>query len=518
MALIGSARSAGRNEIALAASPPVATGGTAAEIATLIEDQAVNTFVTESINQPNGVAGLDPNGNLARSAFAPDAMGVFGVSEPLPIKRVCGMQDDETWTATNAMAARDTATVYHGTQSLRITTTAGGNSLATCVLPDAVALRGSIGVVWRSPDLTKVSSIWAYLYTHASNSIGYKVQLYDSTGGKRFADISEGAWNVTWLPRNVIMASALTTAGDWSGATYPLVRVALQTVAASGQEADIYYGAVLSQDWGRAAIAFEFDDAYTSVMSEAYPLLAARGWPATVAITASLIGRDAGDNAKLTAAEITTLHDAGWDVCWHGYDHTASTTTTTEAAQRTQLERGQRMLLDNGWYRGNAFAIWPGNVGRNIANTSRELLRGQFLAARAAAATEWSANGPSYTPYIGNQSAGWIPFDRYNIPYWSLNASTAEATYAMIDRAVLDHHVLWCYTHRIIAEPGAGDITPAALEAILEHLDPLVAAGDVEITTRSRWYAQTYGRTGAMRIGPDNLPYVMQGDGVMRNL
>lgn len=71
-------------------------------------------------------------------------------------------------------------------------------------------------------------------------------------------------------------------------------------------------------------VVFEFDDGYEDTYTDAFPLFAAYGHVAVVGVITSAIGGVyPGDNTPmLSAAQLTELKAAGWEIASHTRDHT----------------------------------------------------------------------------------------------------------------------------------------------------------------------------------------------------
>lgn len=95
-------------------------------------------------------------------------------------------------------------------------------------------------------------------------------------------------------------------------------------------------------------VLLTFDDGYVSTLTEAAPLLAARGMPATCFLSAGLLGRAplAGRpevTRLLGAAEVTELADHGITVGCHGWAHDSMTGMSPAGLGAATVQAGQRL-------------------------------------------------------------------------------------------------------------------------------------------------------------------------------
>ncbi len=105
----------------------------------------------------------------------------------------------------------------------------------------------------------------------------------------------------------------------------------------------------------QGSVLITFDDGFAGLHEHALPLLAARGWPATVFLVSALIGqRDAwttrefgaaGTNALLGAAHIAEMARHGFEFQSHSRTH-ADLTTLDDASLAHQVQGSRRELQD----------------------------------------------------------------------------------------------------------------------------------------------------------------------------
>jgi peptidoglycan/xylan/chitin deacetylase (PgdA/CDA1 family) len=80
---------------------------------------------------------------------------------------------------------------------------------------------------------------------------------------------------------------------------------------------ELYDGWNAEHELPAKPVVISFDDGHVSVWREAFPLLAARGWPAIVNLLVSTINSDDG----LTSGMVHDLVDTGWDLGAHSRAH-----------------------------------------------------------------------------------------------------------------------------------------------------------------------------------------------------
>lgn len=95
-------------------------------------------------------------------------------------------------------------------------------------------------------------------------------------------------------------------------------------------------------------VVISFDDGDVSVWREAFPLLAAKGWPAVLNMLVSMINSDDG----LTSGMVHDLVDTGWDLAAHSRTHPDLTQLDRERlddevhGSRRDLEEQFDMCID----------------------------------------------------------------------------------------------------------------------------------------------------------------------------
>ena len=134
------------------------------------------------------------------------------------------------------------------------------------------------------------------------------------------------------------------------------------------------------------AVVLTFDDAFASVAEHAAPLLAERGFRATVFVVAGAIGgtndwpsQPAGARRAPLAdlGQLAVLAAAGWEIGSHGTEHLPLSRATPAAAQR-ELADSRAALEGALGVEVGSFAL---PYGDPPASSTREVLRATYAAA-----------------------------------------------------------------------------------------------------------------------------------------
>jgi len=111
----------------------------------------------------------------------------------------------------------------------------------------------------------------------------------------------------------------------------------------------------------RPAVAITFDDGWASNLDVAFPELARRGWPASVFLTSSFIGR----RPFLNEAEVRGLRDMGVEPELHTDTH-PDLTTVGDAAIVEEIERCRRRIEELTQHRPKFFCYPFGYLDRRV--------------------------------------------------------------------------------------------------------------------------------------------------------
>lgn len=139
----------------------------------------------------------------------------------------------------------------------------------------------------------------------------------------------------------------------------------------------------------RPKLAITFDDGFASNLAVAYPELARRGWPATVFIATSYIGR----RPYVMSEEIEGIIDHGIDIGNHTDTH-ALLNTLSPAEIGDEIRRSQAIIEDLTGRRCRHFC-YPNGIYNPAA---REVIAGAGFDSACAGRVGW--NMPGQDPYV----------------------------------------------------------------------------------------------------------------------
>jgi peptidoglycan/xylan/chitin deacetylase (PgdA/CDA1 family) len=215
-------------------------------------------------------------------------------------------------------------------------------------------------------------------------------------------------------------------------------------------------------------ILFTFDDGLKTIISEAYPILAAAGYRATAYITSDNIGFS---ESWMSAADLTTLYAAGWDIGNHTKDHTDLTTLTLEQ-QEAELSACATVLDGLGFTRSSHHVAIP--YGPYNQDTLTALDNTEMITSRTVSTDTGKVPYPDYHQIKG------VRYLTHTIPL-----DTAEGYI----NAATNNEVIIFYCHDITDEGGVGKWTTADFQSLVDF----VAFRNLRVMTISELYALSMG-------------------------
>lgn len=194
-----------------------------------------------------------------------------------------------------------------------------------------------------------------------SNDTGYSNFFYWSSASPPIGNLKTG-WNEISVAK-----SAFTSSGSpsWSS---PILSVQLLNLPVASHTSVITFDSMRSVYAAIPVVILTFDDEFTGAYTKAYPIMAANNQAATMYVHGNWVGT-AG---HMSAAELQTLHAAGWDIGNHTWSHPDLTQLTSEEII-AEVEQCATYLESLGFH-GKQFAYPYGAVNDTVYNAVKPIV------------------------------------------------------------------------------------------------------------------------------------------------
>jgi len=211
-------------------------------------------------------------------------------------------------------------------------------------------------------------------------------------------------------------------------------------------------------------VVITFDDGFESVYTIAFPIMEQYGIKGTVYVTPAWIGAP----GYLTLAELTALHNAGWTIASHTWDHPALPTLTTTQIT-TELQTAINWLNNNGFADGAYHLAYPyGQYNSNVLQVV------SILGIKTARTVNWGIISNSYTNYL-------------ELPIILIRSDTTRNDWQTeLDRSIAQGGTAIFLFHDIITGNPVylEDVTVTNFRTIIEYINQT----GVKTETISQWY------------------------------
>jgi len=318
-------------------------------------------------------AGRGSSSSLPREAACTVAPGELAVPRVI----LTQFQPGHEFVLTDAARASSTddqtpGNYICGTQAVTVVTRGGGYADLTGRGLSFDAAGRYLAVRYRVSAALGVRELMLDVSSDAAFAARYSWQFADNvrTLGAGFS--YDGAWAQVFLS---FADAAVTGAPDRSRLTAARLRVkdGGTPVTVQWQEISLVSEPVAEFPAGVATICF--DDLYASQYARARPVLEARGYPATLAVIAQLVGTPHG----MSLAQLRSLQDdQGWEIGCHADSlavHRATDVACPASVVGADLDREQRYLRGNGLTGYQTFAypsgLWDPDVLGLVSGTCR---------------------------------------------------------------------------------------------------------------------------------------------------
>jgi len=258
----------------------------------------------------------------------------------------------------------------------------------------------------------------------------------------------------------------------------------------TADEKTLYFDGIYSGLKGRIKYLLNWDDNYESIYTTLFPLTQARDIQCTMFVTTSSVG-EAG---RMTAAQLTELQDAGWQICHHSYEHIAWTL-------RTKAEMTQDFLTAKAWLIANGFE-WDYHafVGGAWNEEALEVLAEQGVKMSRTTREELNGTHPK-----GGFSSAFDGLNKYELRCDDLGLTyteTAAVALAYLDDCIRLGYNKADYGHIIVASPSnETEFSTAEMALLLDGLVTRRDQGLIDIVTFKQFYEGLAGlRQTASRV------------------
>ncbi|MFZ0442546.1 MAG: polysaccharide deacetylase family protein, partial [Methanobacterium sp.] len=196
-------------------------------------------------------------------------------------------------------------------------------------------------------------------------------------------------------------------------------------------------------------IVITFDDGFESTYSIAFPIMQQYGIKGTVYVVPSWIGSP----GYLTLAELNILHNAGWTIANHSWDHQPLPTLTTQQIT-TEIQSTIDWLNQNGFSDGAYYLAYPyGQYNNNVVQVASS------LGIKTARTVDWGTIDPDGTVYPYETQVNYL-----ELPIILIRNDTSRSDWqSELDRSIAQKGTSIFLIHDIIATG-----TPTVLETITE--------------------------------------------------
>jgi PKD repeat protein len=212
-------------------------------------------------------------------------------------------------------------------------------------------------------------------------------------------------------------------------------------------------------------VVITFDDGLESTYTIAFPIMQQYGIKGTVYVVPSWIGAP----GYLTLAQLTALHNAGWTIASHTWDHPALPTLTT-AQITTELQTAINWLNNNGFADGAYHLAYPfGQYNNNVLQVASN------LGIKTARTVEWGTISPNDN------------IDYLQLPIILMRSDTTRNDWqSELDASIAQGGTAIFLFHDIVTgNPNIlEDVTVANFRTVIEY----IAQTGVKTETISQWY------------------------------
>ncbi len=219
-------------------------------------------------------------------------------------------------------------------------------------------------------------------------------------------------------------------------------------------------------------VVITFDDGFESTYTIAFPIMQQYGIKGTVYVVPSWIGAP----GYLTLAELTALHNAGWTIANHSWDH-ADLTSLTSGDVTTDIQKAIDYLNQNGFSDGAYYLAYP----YGLYNSNVEQIA-SGLGIKTARTVDYGIIGPDGKVYPSGTSINYL-----ELPVIIIQAATTTASWqSQLQSSMAIDGTAILLMHDIVT--GTSTDPDSITEDTFKTLIGYINQTGVKTLTISQWY------------------------------
>jgi peptidoglycan/xylan/chitin deacetylase (PgdA/CDA1 family) len=366
-----------------------------------------------------------------------------------------GFEDVSEWTVGAGTAVNDTTLFKSGTQSIRLTSTSGGNCNITKTI---------------SADLSAASTLYYWVYVAdgtLDNISDVQVILSNDSGFtnyyfKTISQLHEG-WNRLQIGRSQWTASG---SPSWNST---MVRLRVRLNAIIALVAVVNVDAMYAGGYNRPKVVITYDDGFDTQYTQGYAYMKKYRMRGTLYLISDRI-----DTAGfLTTAQCQEMYDAGWDMSNHTQSHANMSTLLTQAANEDEIAGCQSFLESHGWIRNGCHRHLAYPFGAYTTAFTLPAVAAQNLLTARTVIDRTQANEMDNYQLITRQAP--------------IHTTLIATALSWVDRTIADGGVLILCLHELVETPTDQNKWGIAdFQTFIDYLQR--KSSEIDVVPLSEWY------------------------------
>ena len=314
-------------------------------------------------------------------------------------------------------------------------------------------------------DLSHTRNLMLRLYVEDLDKLSkVEVRLSSSPSMSAYLSYAHTRWGlVPGWNEIIIPVERFVSVGDESLAR-TMTTLQVSVTQRGAVPVSVVYDALYRDYEAKGKVLIQFDDGWSSVYTEAFPLMQERGFVGNVGVVSNL----AGMRNYMTPEQLKTMYAHGWDM----FNHTASHPRLTQLSQEQivdELSSARAFMLRHQLGRAADFIAYPyGDYDDRVVEI----------------ASRYSRYARTTTPAfeIGQ------PVNPYRLKTIELVNNIDPVVYREALRTVASHGTTVMFLLHRIEEEGTSsiDLHPEDFEVFLDELE--LFRDDVDVLSISQWY------------------------------